>query len=173
MFWLQNNFNGRRSWRTLEELARCPKTLWWRTGPPGWSTRTTRRGSKTFPRVGWWESATETGCCMFFLFISLQVRKCECYLGEYRNCWRPVGRIHQYYLYGEASDCSKWKENYDDCLSWRVSQKEDALVRSWTCHTLHSQLALFVTQICFTSFDVRSALASVLRAKQGTPTVEL
>ena len=45
----------------------------------------------------------------------LQIRPCSLYLDEYKECKSIKGRFHQYYIYGDYQDCTKWKEDFDNC----------------------------------------------------------
>ena len=39
---------------------------------------------------------------------------------EITSLMYPDGRLrfHQYYVHGETTDCSQWKENFADCELW-------------------------------------------------------
>ncbi|GAB1603801.1 UPF0545 protein C22orf39 homolog [Argonauta hians] len=47
------------------------------------------------------------------------LRPCEIYEGEYKECKSIGGRFHQHYVYGQYTDCGKWKTSFDNCLKFR------------------------------------------------------
>lgn len=48
----------------------------------------------------------------------LQIRDCEIYKDEYKECTSFRARFHQYFIYGETLDCNQWKKDYNNCCKW-------------------------------------------------------
>lgn len=45
-------------------------------------------------------------------------RECDVYLSEFKHCKSLWNRFHEYYTYGKAPDCQRWKEDYTSCKEW-------------------------------------------------------
>jgi len=61
------------------------------------------------------------------------VRPCEWYSDEDRECRRLRARVHQYFIFGEARDCSEWSRDHETCVSFRRTRdpsKLNALIAS-------------------------------------------
>ncbi|CAN7984855.1 unnamed protein product, partial [Ixodes hexagonus] len=56
-----------------------------------------------------------------------QVRPCEWYLEEYKDCKSIRGRFHQYFIFGSTLDCDNWSKDYTNCLRWRKEKDIEAL----------------------------------------------
>lgn len=64
-----------------------------------------------------------------------QIRECDLYYDEYKDCTSFKGRFQQYFVYGDTLDCNQWKKDYDNCCKWRDSEDlkaADALIKSET-----------------------------------------
>lgn len=60
-------------------------------------------------------------------------RPCEIYEDEYRECKCIQQRFHQYFIFGEKTDCTQWKTDMNNCLLWRKHKSAkayEALVES-------------------------------------------
>ncbi|CAH1800739.1 unnamed protein product, partial [Owenia fusiformis] len=55
------------------------------------------------------------------------VRPCEAFKDEYSECKSWKGRFHQTYVYGNHFDCSRWKEDFENCMKFRKYDDLDAL----------------------------------------------
>jgi hypothetical protein len=51
-----------------------------------------------------------------------QIRPCEMYKDEYKDCTNFKSRFHQYFIYGETLDCVQWKKDLDNCERWVENQ---------------------------------------------------
>lgn len=49
------------------------------------------------------------------------IRPCEFYLDEFKECTGMRGRFHQLYTTGDKIDCTKWKEDYHNCVAFQRS----------------------------------------------------
>lgn len=49
------------------------------------------------------------------------IRPCEFYLDEFKECTGVRGRFHQLYTLGHKIDCTKWKEDYNNCVAFQRS----------------------------------------------------
>ncbi|XP_019866420.1 UPF0545 protein C22orf39 homolog [Aethina tumida] len=43
------------------------------------------------------------------------IRKCSVYEDEYQDCVSIKARFNQYFIFGEAQDCSQWKIDANNC----------------------------------------------------------
>lgn len=59
-----------------------------------------------------------------------QVKPCDHYKDELWDCRSFKARFHQYFVAGEMSDCSNWKQDLDNCRKWEDSQDLEAVVSS-------------------------------------------
>lgn len=50
------------------------------------------------------------------------VRPCERYKELYETCSSILGRIQQYYVYGERLDCDQHDRNYRNCMKYRKTK---------------------------------------------------
>lgn len=50
------------------------------------------------------------------------------YKAEYDDCISIKARFHQYFIFGERIDCSKWKTDYMNCYEWEKHKSEEAYV---------------------------------------------
>lgn len=50
------------------------------------------------------------------------VRPCERYKELYDTCSSTMGRIQQYYVYGEKLDCDQHFRNYKNCINYRKTK---------------------------------------------------
>jgi len=57
------------------------------------------------------------------------VRGCQAYQEELKACKSVRGRFHQYYVAGEAADCSQWRDNLADCRLWEEAAEGEAAAR--------------------------------------------
>ncbi|XP_037072399.1 UPF0545 protein C22orf39 homolog [Pollicipes pollicipes] len=55
------------------------------------------------------------------------VRSCELLQQELKECRRPKGRFHQYFIDGQLADCSQWRDDVERCLRWRRKADADAM----------------------------------------------
>ncbi|KAF0311314.1 UPF0545 protein C22orf39 [Amphibalanus amphitrite] len=55
------------------------------------------------------------------------VRSCEQFEAELKECRRPKGRFHQYFIHGELADCSQWREDVANCYRWRRKADPEAM----------------------------------------------
>jgi len=51
-----------------------------------------------------------------------EVRPCEMYQDEYEECTSFRARWNQKYIFGEEMNCSKWQENFINCIKLRETQ---------------------------------------------------
>ncbi|XP_042896271.1 synaptic plasticity regulator PANTS [Parasteatoda tepidariorum] len=51
-----------------------------------------------------------------------KVRPCEWYLEEYKDCKSLKAQFHQYFIFGERTDCSQWQIDYKNCLQFRKNE---------------------------------------------------
>ncbi|KAF4514022.1 UNVERIFIED_CONTAM: hypothetical protein B566_EDAN018673 [Ephemera danica] len=61
------------------------------------------------------------------------IRPCEMYQDEYKDCTSLKSRFHQYFIYGESSDCTQWKRDMDNCERWIANKNvksRDELIKS-------------------------------------------
>lgn len=56
------------------------------------------------------------------------VRPCERYKELYGTCSSWIGRIQQYYVYGEKLDCDQHHRNYTNCIKYRQTKDVNLLV---------------------------------------------
>ncbi len=57
-----------------------------------------------------------------------QVRPCDSYNVEYKQCKRMGGRFHQYFIYGQTIDCNTWYKDLKNCQKWTNNEDVKALV---------------------------------------------
>ncbi|CAL8102750.1 unnamed protein product [Orchesella dallaii] len=55
------------------------------------------------------------------------VKPCFIYKDEYKDCKSFRARFNQYFVDGKTSDCTGWKEDYDNCVLWEDKDDVDAL----------------------------------------------
>lgn len=55
------------------------------------------------------------------------VRPCERYKELYGTCSSLMGRIQQYYVYGEKLDCDQHHKNYTNCIKYRKTKDANLL----------------------------------------------
>ncbi|CAE1328146.1 unnamed protein product [Acanthosepion pharaonis] len=55
------------------------------------------------------------------------LRPCEIYHDEYKECTSTKGRFQQYYVFGNYLDCSKWKQDSENCFKFRETRSVDVL----------------------------------------------
>ncbi|XP_057372256.1 UPF0545 protein C22orf39 homolog [Daphnia carinata] len=55
------------------------------------------------------------------------VRPCESYKDEYTECASIKGRFHQYFIFGENSDCTQWQTDFENCMKYRLHNDIPAL----------------------------------------------
>ena len=55
------------------------------------------------------------------------VRACEQFEAELKECRRPKGRFHQYFIHGQLADCSQWREDVANCYRWRRKADPEAM----------------------------------------------
>lgn len=55
------------------------------------------------------------------------VRPCERYKELYDMCRSIKARLHQYYVYGDKTDCKPHFDNFCHCLNYRESKNPDDL----------------------------------------------
>lgn len=76
------------------------------------------------------EAVFEQRFMLCLLAVFCQVRKCELYYDEMKECQSYSSQLHQYYVYGEKQSCQNWVDNYADCRKWSTDQDMEALVSS-------------------------------------------
>ncbi|VDI00669.1 Hypothetical predicted protein [Mytilus galloprovincialis] len=54
------------------------------------------------------------------------IRECDIYKEEYDTCKSRKGRRHQWYTLGCKLDCSKWEDDYKNCLLYTKSNDVEA-----------------------------------------------
>lgn len=59
----------------------------------------------------------------------VQLKPCDMYKEEYSDCKCMRARFNQYFIYGETSDCSQWKVDYENCKLWKSKNDDAAYVR--------------------------------------------
>ena len=57
------------------------------------------------------------------------IRPCEAYMDEFKECKSYKGRFQQYYIAGEYKDCSKWKEDMENCYKYRTERSLEAGIK--------------------------------------------
>lgn len=55
--------------------------------------------------------------------ISFQIRECDEYKDEYKNCTSYKDRFQQYFVFGEYLDCEQWNKDYKNCC--KLEEKDD------------------------------------------------
>lgn len=56
----------------------------------------------------------------------LQLRPCDRYKDEYKECKSFRGRFQQYFVYGESQSCDQWSIDYNNCMKWSWFENKDA-----------------------------------------------
>lgn len=51
-------------------------------------------------------------------FYHPQIRDCDVYWDEYKECTSIRGRFHQYFIFGEMLNCNEWRKDYDNCRKY-------------------------------------------------------
>lgn len=59
---------------------------------------------------------------MFLTLYFLQIRPCDIYYDEYKECKSIKARFQQYFVHGESSDCTPWKRDYDNCAKFEETK---------------------------------------------------
>lgn len=68
--------------------------------------------------------------------LLFQIRECEMYKDEYKDCTSFRARFQQYFVYGETLDCNQWKKDYDNCCKWESKRDMKAAVSTKTIKNL-------------------------------------
>lgn len=63
-----------------------------------------------------------------------QIRPCEMYDIEYKDCITIKARLHQHFIFGHSIDCNIWKRDYDNCDRWEKNQDERSAVSKKYCN---------------------------------------
>ncbi|XP_063700862.1 synaptic plasticity regulator PANTS [Culicoides brevitarsis] len=51
-----------------------------------------------------------------------QIRPCDVYYEEYKDCKSIKARFQQYFVHGEPTDCMPWRRDYDNCTKFLKSK---------------------------------------------------
>ncbi|KAK2706774.1 synaptic plasticity regulator PANTS-like [Artemia franciscana] len=62
-----------------------------------------------------------------YINFQTSIRRPHEYKDEYNECRSIRGRFHQYFILGETTDCSKWKEDYANSERWETLKDTEAL----------------------------------------------
>jgi Protein of unknown function (DUF3128) len=72
-----------------------------------------------------WSASTADSPIFYNLTSPLpQIRPCHMYKEEYEDCTSIKGRFHQYFIFGQSTNCDQWKVDYDNCVRFQSSQDE-------------------------------------------------
>lgn len=66
--------------------------------------------------------------CNWLLNSELQLRPCDRYKGEHKECKSFRGRFQQYFVYGENLNCDQWREDYNNCQKWNWFKDKNAAI---------------------------------------------
>lgn len=72
----------------------------------------------------------------FYIAFFFQVRPCDEYKIEYKECKGIRSRFQQYFVYGTLTDCIPWIDDYNSCVKWEEEQDVKALKRLVVSETL-------------------------------------
>lgn len=64
--------------------------------------------------------------CNWLSNPELQIRPCDRYKGEYKECKSLRGRFQQYFVYGENLNCDQWRDDYNNCQKWSWLKDKNA-----------------------------------------------
>ncbi|KAH8253528.1 hypothetical protein KR032_005910 [Drosophila birchii] len=53
------------------------------------------------------------------------IRPCHLYKDEYDDCTSFKARFHQYFIFGQDTDCSQWLTDYRNCERYQQSNGND------------------------------------------------
>ncbi|XP_043470871.1 uncharacterized protein LOC122504054 [Leptopilina heterotoma] len=78
------------------------------------------------------------------------IRPCHMYKEEYGDCTGIKDRFQQYFVFGELTDCSQWKTDYQNCEKWnkkKDTQAFDELVKSETTRRMNRLKAHYANNV--------------------------
>lgn len=83
------------------------------------------------------------------------VRPCERYKELYKDCSSIAARIHQYYVFGDFTDCSQHKDNYNSCLKYRKTKNLQLLdpIIKWERDLIQKRLDVARSNPCWEMRD--------------------
>ncbi|KAH8373040.1 hypothetical protein KR009_011023, partial [Drosophila setifemur] len=55
------------------------------------------------------------------------IRPCRLYKDEYDDCTSLKARFHQYFIFGQDTDCSQWLTDFKNCERFQQSNGTDAV----------------------------------------------
>lgn len=62
------------------------------------------------------------------MITTFQIRPCDIYNKEYKDCTAIVSRLHQMFVHGSTIDCNHRHEDYTNCLRWKNEKDIKAAV---------------------------------------------
>lgn len=84
------------------------------------------------------------------------VRPCERYRELYSDCSSLRARVHQYYVFGDLTDCSQHSNNYDSCLNYRKTKDPQLLqpIIDWEKNLIQKRLDVAAANPCWDAREI-------------------